>query len=138
VTGKPTHRNSKSRRQGGLAMIELALTLPLLLTVLSGIVQFGGMFFIHNRMINVARDVTRRLAVGEITSSQAQSMVASNLSSWPATFQTFVYMPTSTSNDVTVEIRVPKAQVSLMDIFGMFQSGNLVAKVTMRQEEDLS
>ena len=138
MTAPFPNQKPKARRQRGIAMIELALTLPLLLTVLSGIVQFGGMFFIHNRMINVARDVARRLAVGEINQSQAISMVSSNLASWPATFTTTVTMPAGTSNDVTVLISVPKTQVSLMDIFGMFKTGTLQAKVVMRQEEDLS
>jgi Flp pilus assembly protein TadG len=139
VTGTTTPLSpKKARRQKGIAMIELALTLPLLLTVLSGIVQFGGLFFVHNKMINVARDVTRRLAVGEVTQSQAQTMVQQGLSAWTQTFTVIVTMPTSTNKDVAIEIQVPKASVSLMDIFGMFKTGNLTAKVVMRQEEDLS
>jgi hypothetical protein len=141
VTGDPSHPNPDARRQKGLATIELALSLPLLIAVLAGIVQFGGLFFVQNTMINVARDVTRRLAVGEITTSEAQSLVQAGLSSWTATFTVVIHTPpagSTTDKDVYVQISVPKKSVSLMDIFGLFQTGNLTAKVVMRQEEDLS
>lgn len=141
MTGNSLLRNSNAKRQQGLATIELALSLPLLIAVLAGIVQFGGLFFVQNTMINVARDVTRRLAVGEITTSEAQSLVQAGLSSWTQTFTVVIHTPpagSTTDKDVFVEIQVPKKSVSLMDIFGLFQSGNLTAKVVMRQEEDLS
>ena len=80
-------------------------------------------------------DVTRKLAIGDINSSQAQTQVQSALSAWTQTFTCIVTMPSGTSKDCAVEIRVPKASVSLMDIFGMFQSGNLTAKVVMRYED---
>ena len=38
------------------------------------------------------------------------------------------------SKDITVDIRVPFSEVSLVDIAGLFQSGTLRASVTMRQE----
>ena len=138
---RPAAPVAKPRRQKGLALVEVALTLPLLLALLSGIVQFGGLFFVQNTMINVARDVTRRLAVGEINPGQVQPLVQAGLSSWTQTFTVDVHTPDpddSSDHDVWVEIKVPKKNVSLMDLFGMFQSGNLTAKVTMRQEEDLS
>lgn len=135
MTGNPTPPSSKARRQKGLAIIELALTLPLLITVLSGIVQFGGLFFVQNKMINVARDVTRKLAIGDITSGQVNAQVQAQLAGWTQTFTTTTTMPSGSSKDCSVEIKVPKASVSLMDIFGMFKTGDLKAKVVMRIED---
>lgn len=118
-------------------MVEMALVLPLLILVMAGIVQFGGMFFLQNKMLNLARDAARRLAVGEITSSEAQSLISAGLSAWTVTPSTTIHIPVPNDpvdNDIEVTVTVPKAQASLMDIFGMFQSGNIVAKVVMRQE----
>ena len=130
-------RSPAGRRQSGLATLELALVLPLLILVLAGIVQFGGLFYLQNKMINLARDAARRLAVGEITSNQAQTLISAGLSAWTVTPTTTIHIPVPNDpvdNDIEVTISVPKAQASLMDIFGMFQSGNVVAKVVMRQE----
>jgi hypothetical protein len=130
-------RGPVARRHSGLALVEMALVLPLLIIVLAGIVQFGGMFFLQNKMLNLARDAARRLSVGEITSSQAQAQIQTGLSAWTQTFTTNIQMPVPNDpvdNDVEVTISVPKAEASLMDIFGMFQSGDLVARVVMREE----
>jgi hypothetical protein len=115
----------------------MALALPLLIMVLAGIVQFGGLFHLQSKMLNLARDAARRLAVGEITTGQANGLIQSGLSDWNLSFTTSIHMPAPgdpVDNDVEVSISVPKAEASLMDIFGMFQSGNLVASVVMREE----
>ena len=76
----------------GAAAVEFAFILPILLLLFSGIVQFGSIMFLENHMTNVARETSRRVAVGEL------------------------------------------AEAALMDVLGVFQSGNLTAAVTMRQE----
>ena len=130
--------NRRTRRQGGIALVELAMVLPLLIIVLAGIVQFGGLFFLNNKMINLARDAARRLAVGEVTPAQAETQIEDGLSDWNVTPTVTIDMPVPNDpldNDVTVTVEVPKAQASLMDIFGLFQSGNLVGKCVMREED---
>ena len=55
----------------------------------------------------------------------------------PQTFTVSVVVPdpaVPTDTDVVVTITVPQAEASLMDIFGLFQQGDHVAKVTMIQE----
>jgi hypothetical protein len=132
-----TTRIKRTRSCSGIAIIEMALAVPLLIVLLSGIVQFGGMFFLRSQMVNIARDTSRRLAVGDMTPSQVQPYVASAFGSWPNVFTVSVKMPTPSipsDKDVIVTIQVPMAEASLMDIFGLFQTGDLTAKVTMRQE----
>ena len=132
-----TRTPTRTRWQSGLAIVETALVLPVLLTVVAGIVEFGGMFWLKSEMINLARDAARRIAVGEMTSGQVQAFVATGFGSWPQTFSVVVHTPNPavpTDKDVVVTITVPMSQASLMDIFGMFQQGDLTAKITMRQE----
>ena len=38
------------------------------------------------------------------------------------------------NQDITVAIDLPLREAALMDVLGVFQSGNLTAAVTMRQE----
>ena len=125
------------RRQSGIALIEMALAVPILILLLSGIVQFGGMFFLRSQMVNLARDAARRVAVGDMPPSQVQPFVASGFGTWPSVFTVAVKMPNPaipSDKDVAVTINVPMSEASLMDIFGMFQTGDLTTKVTMRQE----
>jgi len=130
-------RRPLQRPRAGLAIIEMALVLPLLILVLAGIVQFGGMFFLKNEMLNLARDSARRLAVGKMTTTQVQPFVQNGFGGWPKTFTVTVKMPNPAvpaETDVVVTITVPQSEASLMDIFGMFQQGDLVTKVTMVKE----
>ena len=55
----------------GTALIELAFVLPFLLILVIGIINMGGLFFLQNNMVNVARDSARSLSVGAMTDSEA-------------------------------------------------------------------
>src|SRR5687768_5528375 len=50
--------------QRGSPAVEFALTAPILLLMVFGIVQFGFAFFTYNEMMNGAREGARRPAVG--------------------------------------------------------------------------
>ncbi len=39
-----------------------------------------------------------------------------------------------TNQDITVAISLPMAEAALMDVLGVFQSGNLTVTMAMRQE----
>jgi hypothetical protein len=51
--------NMSARRESGQAVIELALTLPLLLLVLTGIIDFGFQFQRYEVVTNAAREGAR-------------------------------------------------------------------------------
>ena len=124
-------------RRTGLALIEFALALPLLILVLAGIVQFAGLFYIDCTILNLARDCARRVAVGSMAPGEVQSFVQARFGSWPDTFTVSVHVPdpnVPSAKDVIVEIRVPFSEASLMDILGLFQQGDLTASVTMLKE----
>ena len=53
--------NSK-RQQQGVAMIEFAIALPLLLLLLLGVAEFGRMLFHYNTLLQASRDAARYAA----------------------------------------------------------------------------
>ncbi len=87
-------------------------------------------------MTNVARETSRRVAVGELAQADASSSAQQALVNWGVNYDVSV---TSVdvgggNQDIVVAISLPMAEAALMDVLGVFQSGNLAATVTMRQE----
>lgn len=120
----------------GVAAVEFAFIVPILLVMFSGIVQFGSVMFLENHMTNVAREASRRVAVGELAQAEAATAVQGSLINWGVTYN--VSVETSDAGDgnedITVAISLPMADAALVDVLGLFQTGNLSASVTMRQE----
>jgi Flp pilus assembly protein TadG len=54
----------RRRKQGGQALVEIALVLPILLMVLMGIIDFGRVFHGYLTVTNAARTAVRQAAVG--------------------------------------------------------------------------
>ena len=117
--------------RGGASAIELAFALPILLMVLTGIVQFGAIFFLQNHMGDIARDTARRVSVGQMTATEAVPYAQGELIHWNAAFAVDVQ---DLGDEVSVDISLPMVDASLVDIFGLFQSGNLRARVEMPRE----
>ncbi len=124
------------RDRDGAAAVEFAFIVPILLLLFSGIVQFGAIMFLENHMTNVARETTRRVAVGELNETDAESSAQQALVNWGVTYDVSVATIDvgGGNQDITVTISLPMAEAALMDVLGVFQSGNLSAAVTMRQE----
>ena len=121
------------KAQEGASAVEFAFTLPILALMLTGIIQFGLVLFLQNNMSNVARDASRRLAVGEIDAVQAETAIQGALVNWGATFTVTVTEDTA-NRDIEVLVSVPLSEAAIVDPFGVFTSGTLQAQVTMRDE----
>ncbi len=124
------------RDRDGAAAVEFAFILPILLLLFSGIVQFGSVMFLENHMTNVARETSRRVAVGELAQADAVSSAQQALVNWGVNYEvTAATVDMGGGNQgIAVAISLPMADAALMDLLGVFQSGNLIATVTMRQE----
>ena len=142
-------------RRGAIAL-EFALVAPVLLIILLGIMQFGYAFFVQINMTNAAREGARQLAVGEaIVGTATADATCTNPTAGTAQFVTcgklaetgtlaFVLAACNPANtnatlcptttEVTVRVRLPRTEVALVDILGLFASGTMEAKVTMREE----
>ena len=122
----------------GVAALEFAFVVPFLVIIFAGIVQFGAIFFIQNNMANVAREVSRSLSVGTIeTAAEAETLANDRLVNWGITFDVNTTIPDpddDTDTDYTVVITAPLSDAAIFDILGVFQSGNLRAQASMREE----
>jgi Flp pilus assembly protein TadG len=119
--------------QRGATAVEMALVLPVLTMVLLGIVEFGALFYLNNAMSHVAKDVARRVAVGELTDNEAVDLIQERLSSWNADFTASVAHPGGT--DVETMISVPLADAAIINFFDhFFGDGNLTSRAIMRTE----
>ena len=124
------------RDRDGASAVEFAFILPILLLLFSGIVQFGSIMFLENHMTNVARETSRRIAVGELSQADAASSAQQALVNWGVNYDVSIAATNAGdgNEDITVAISLPMREAALMDVLGVFQSGNLSAAVTMRQE----
>lgn len=128
-------KDLKRRGESGAAAVEFAIVLPIFLAMLFGIIQFGAVLFLHNNMVNAARETARRMAVAELTAAQADAFAQTYLAGWNVTFNVFATEPApgTINGDVFVQITAPAADAALIN-FPLPWSGNLVAEVTMRRE----
>ena len=126
------------RDEHGVAAVEFAFVIPILALILTGIIQLGALLFLQSNMGDVARDTARRLAVGDIDAADARSYAERYLVDWAGgNFTVTTSMPDPADpndRDITVQISVPMADASLVDILGIFQTGAMTAASTMRQE----
>lgn len=125
-------RDWRERSRSGAAAVEFALVLPIFLMLLFGIIQFGSVLFLHNNMVNAARETVRRMSVAELTAAEADDYAQNYLSDWNLTFLVTATEPPTTT-DVAVQISVPAADAALVN-FPIAWPGNLVAEASMRPE----
>lgn len=128
---------AKSRNEEGQALVEFALVLPLLVTLLFGIVQFGIVFHDHLVLTDAVRAGARTAAVSRTApdpvadSAAAVRRAAANLD--PAQLAVSVAAPDGwrRGRDVTVSATYPYS----IDVFGVaFKSGRLETRTTERIE----
>ncbi len=134
LRGTLLRRLGKDER--GAAAVEFVFILPILLLMFSGILQFGSVMFLENHMTNVAREASRRVAVGELSEADAATMVQGALVNWGVTYQVSIATEDADdgNEDVTVAISLPLSDAALMDVLGLFDTGSLSTSVTMRME----
>lgn len=121
---------SFAEREHGVVSIEMAIVSIVFVTLITGLISFGSLFFVQGNMADAARDTARRMATGELSTAQAQTHAQNNLINWG-----MIYTVTATNDgtDATVDISVPTADAALVDFLGLF-NGSLTASVTMPVE----
>ena len=123
------------RDQRGVISIEMALSAIAFVMLVTGVISFGSILFIQANMMNAARDTARSLAVGEITSGQAQTYAEARMVDFGFAYVVTPTMPNPPTNlDVVVEITAPMSGAALVDYLGLFASQTLRARVSMRTE----
>jgi len=127
-----THRNNSSK---AAVVVELAVVLPLLLTILFGIIEFGWTFMIYQSIANAAREGCR-VAVLEGSTDEDITARINNYMEMVGIQDYSVTITHSTPTDPTetVVVSVPYASVSLMGGYFGPSDFDLVGRAVMRKE----
>ncbi len=126
--------------ESGSNAVEFATVAPVVLLIVLGIMQFGMIFFTYNNMVQAAREATRTLAVQETTAAEAQTIALNQLAFSGLPFTVTICEPATVPcasdplSSVSVTIAVPLSEATIVDILGLFSTGDLEATVTMRKE----
>ena len=88
-------------------------------------------------MSDVAREAARGYSVGKYTETEAEDFARNSLLNWGITYTVDVEPPDPADpadDEVNVQISIPLAEATLIDVLGIFNSGTLRAQVAMREE----
>ncbi len=122
-------------RREGISSVEFAIIGPVFLLILFGMISFGSVLFTHNNMINAARESARRMAVGDLNTTEAEAFANNYLTGMGVTFTVNAQDPApSDPDDVSVDISVSAEDVALVNFPGIFDGRTLQVTVTMMKE----
>jgi len=119
--------------QRGTSTLEAALIFPVLVTLTFGAISVGSILFVQNNIAHAARETARTIAVGEGDVADAATIANTHLVNWGGL--TFTVAGTEpTVADVNIKITVPMSEAALVDVLGIFGSGDLTTDITFRKE----
>lgn len=128
------------RRDRGVALVEFAIVLPLLLLLIGGIVDFGRAFFTEVMLTNAAREGARTAmyAPPDLQDNvQNRAWAAAGSNTYTIAIQNACPTPGDTTKRVTVTVSDPNFRWILikpaMALFGAnLAEPNLTGKATMQ------
>jgi Flp pilus assembly protein TadG len=122
-----SHSFKPSQAQRGVAMVEFAITLPLLLLLLLAIAEFGRMLYHYNNLLQANRDAVRYLAgeawngnLGQVEIDPVQEAITKNLAVYgvPTPQPGNEVVPGLTTGEVSVStVGSDHVQVSISYVF---------------------
>ncbi len=122
----------------GASAVEFALIVPVFITMVMGCIEFSLIFFTYNAAGHAAWDVTRQLALNEITSAQVSTTALAELPSWVRSRATVTSSSSSTdpnTNRFTVVVSFPASAATPTSVLSWaYGTLNLRASSTMQQE----
>ncbi len=119
----------------GAAAVELAVVLPLLLTLVFGIIEFGWVFMVRETLTNSSREGCRVAVLQGSTEQDIQERVDASMGPTGLTTYTVQISRSSPGDpDEKVQVLIPYADVSLLGGFFGPTDFNLGATTVMRKE----
>ncbi len=119
----------------GAAAVELAVVLPLLLTLVFGIIEFGWVFMIRETLTNSSREGCRVAVLQGSTEQNILDQVAASMGPTGLTTYTVQTVRSSPGDtNETVTVLIPYADVSLLGGYFGPTNFNLGATTVMRKE----
>lgn len=125
------------RDNKGSATIEFVLWVPIIVALLTIVMDAATLYITHSEMWNVARDTARRLNTGQIKSEEAAEAHAANAMG----LRDFPYSVNATyDSDNGIEV-VIALRVNDMSIIGYSPlsiiGGDMIARVVLRPDPDV-
>lgn len=123
------------KRRAAVA-VEMAVVLPLLLTILFGVIEFGWVYTVRQSLTNAAREGARTAALPESTETEIHARIAQYLQPLGLNSQVTIELTHATEADPTetVHITVPYSAVTLIGSYFGSTDFNLGATCSMRKE----
>lgn len=126
----------------GAAAVEFGLILPVFLTIVFAVVQFGMVFVIESSMSNAAREEVRQIALagGDLQGRNVTNSVLSRLEPWSTNFPGGFTVSSSPPNpslgggSVYVEITFDLDKIAFGDILSLLVGQELVTRVAAQPE----
>jgi Flp pilus assembly protein TadG len=125
------------RIRRGAVVVELAIVSPLMFAMLFGIIEFGWLFTVQHTMVNASRAGARVGAFQGVTVDEIEAITRASLAALNLEDRVTVNITEAVPSDpfVTVQVTIPREEVSLVGNFFGFTGGMLEGTTTMRQEE---
>ena len=115
--------------------MELAVVLPLLLTIVFGIIEFGWVFMVRETLVNSSREGCRVAVLQGSTEQDIRDQVSASMNPTGLSNYTVEINRASTGNhNETVKVLIPYAEVSLLGGYFGSTDFNLAATTVMRKE----
>ncbi len=122
----------------GATAAEVALTLPLLTTMILAIFEYGSVVYSYSLMQLGANRVARTVAVNQMTEAQAQSAVTQYLPGWVGNRATVTVTQTApgdpNTNFINVRVTASATAATPMALLTRAVPWQLTANVSMKQE----
>lgn len=126
------------KKDDGAAAIEAALILPVAILLILGTLEASLTFYTFTEMQHKTRDFVRRVAVGSLSTAQAEAALGSELPAWASSFASVAVTETDPTdpqtNIITASISVPIRHASPFPFFSERVEADMTAVNSMKQE----
>ena len=128
---------SRCKNRRGIAIVEIALSLLLLILILLGVLEYGWLFVRYQQVRNAARDgarvgVTLDATAAQVASAISTEMTAAKMPTYTATYSDPGLALGGTPYPVTVSVVTANVDLTNFSLFP--KPANLTSTVTMRKE----
>jgi Flp pilus assembly protein TadG len=125
---KKTCKESTDRKSRGAVAVEFALVAPLLLALITGIVEFANAYNAQISVTQAAREAARTMAVKN-NQADAEAAAVAGAPGLTGTFG-YTFTPTACSPDTTMKVTISYSSPTMTGLFG--SSVNLTGVGAMR------
>jgi len=131
-----SEKRACNHRSRGIASLEFVIIMPVLLTLLFGVMEYGWMMTKSGELVNAAREGARTGARPDATTADINSVVDARMADAGMNGHTTnITAAAAVGDPVTVQVTVPyDGGVELVGFFLVPVPGSLQASVSMSKE----